>query len=73
MNFISMDVAIPGLNRDFAHSCSMLAADHKILRLFEDTVSPLHRQMDLLERQVSALAKAHDLLLPKLMNGEVVV
>lgn len=73
MTFISTDVAVPGLNRDFAHSRSMLVADHKILRLFEETVSPLHHQMELLKRQVSALAKARDLLLPKLMNGEVEV
>lgn len=73
MNFISTDVAVPGLNRDFAHSRLMLIADHKIRRLFENTVSPLHQQMELLKRQISALAKARDLLLPKLMNGEVVV
>ena len=73
MDFISTDVAVPGLNRDFAHSRSMLIADHKIRRLFENTVSPLRQQMELLKRQISALAKARDLLLPKLMNGEVVV
>lgn len=73
MTFISTDVAVPGLNRDFAHSCSLLVADQKILRLFEETVSPLHQQMELLKRQNASLAKAHDLLLPKLMNGEVAV
>ncbi|TVQ98286.1 MAG: restriction endonuclease subunit S [Desulfovibrionales bacterium] len=73
MTFISTDVAVPGLNRDFAHSRSMLVADQKILRLFEDTVSPLHQQMELLKRQNTALAKARDILLPKLMNGEVAV
>jgi type I restriction enzyme S subunit len=73
MTFISTDVAVPGLNRDFAHSRSMLVADQKILRLFEETVSPLHQQMELLKRQNASLAKARDLLLPKLMNGEVAV
>ncbi|WP_084604494.1 restriction endonuclease subunit S [Desulfonatronum thioautotrophicum] len=73
MTFISTDVAVPGLNRDFAHSRSMLVAEQKILRLFEDTVSPLHQQMELLKRQNTSLAKARDLLLPKLMNGEVAV
>jgi len=73
MTFISTDVAVPGLNRDFAHSRSLLVADQKILRLFEDTVSPLHQQMELLKRQNASLAKARDLLLPKLMNGEVAV
>ena len=73
MTFISTDVAVPGLNRDFAHSRLMLVADQKILRLFEDSVSPLHQQMELLKRQNASLAKARDLLLPKLMNGEVAV
>lgn len=73
MTFISTDVAVPGLNRDFAHSRSILVADQKILRLFEETVSPLHQQMELLKRQNASLAKARDLLLAKLMNGEVVV
>jgi type I restriction enzyme S subunit len=71
MTFISTDVAVPGLNRDFAHSRSMLVAEQKILRLFEETVSPLHQQMELLKRQNAFLAKARDLLLPKLMNGEI--
>jgi type I restriction enzyme S subunit len=73
MTFISTDVAVPGLNRDFAQSRSQLVADQKILRLFEDTVSPLHQQMELLKRQNASLTKARDLLLPKLMNGEVAV
>ena len=73
MTFISTDVAVPGLNRDFAHSRLILIADKKFLRLFEDLVSPMHRQMELLKRQISVLAKARDLLLPKLMDGEMVV
>lgn len=73
MTFISTDVAVPGLNRDFAHSRSLLVADQKILQLFEDTVSSLHQQMELLRRQNASLTKARDLLLPKLMNGEVTI
>ena len=71
MNFISTDVAVPGLNRDFAHSRLLLLAEQKVLRLFETTVSPWHQQIDVLKRQNAALAKARDLILPKLMNGEV--
>lgn len=73
MNFISTDVAVPGLNRDYAHSRPMLVADQKILRLYEDTVSPLHEKMELLKRQASTLANARDLLLPRLMNGGIAV
>ncbi|MDX9745010.1 MAG: restriction endonuclease subunit S [Syntrophales bacterium] len=71
--FISTDAAVPGLNRDVAHGRSLLVAEQKILRLFEDTVSPVHQQMELLKRQNASLTKARDLLLPKLMNGEVEV
>ncbi len=73
MNFISTDVAVPGLNRDYAHSCSILIVDQKLRRFFEDVVSPLHQQIELLKKQYSALTKARDLLLPRLMNGELVV
>jgi len=71
--FINTDVAVPGLNRDFAQSRTILIADHKVILMFEDAVSPLHHQIELLKRQISALAKARDLLLPKLMNGELPV
>lgn len=73
MNFINTDVAVPGLNRDFAHSRSILIADRKILLLFEESVSILHKQMELLNKQNSALFKARDLLVPKLMNGDVAI
>ena len=70
--FISTDVAVPGLNRDFAHSRSILVPADNIYRLYEETVDPLHRQMDVLRKSSVALETARDLLLPKLMNGEIV-
>ena len=71
--FINTDVAVPGLNRDFAHSRSILIAEQKIFRLFEEAVLPLHQQMKLLKCQNTSLAHARDLSLPKLMNGEIAV
>ena len=38
-----------------------------------EVVDPILDQVDLLKSQNSALSKARDLLLPKLMNGEVAV
>lgn len=40
---------------------------------FDNFVSPLFQQIDLLERQSNRLANTRDLLLPKLMNGDVAV
>jgi len=73
MSFISTDVAVPGLNRDFAHSRFLLLPERKIYHLFEETVLPLHQQIDVLQKINTSLEDARDLLLPKLMNGEVAV
>ena len=71
--FISTDVAVPGLNRDFAHSRQILTPSSSYHRLFENTVGPFHQQIDILRRQNAKLERARDLLLPKLMNGEITI
>lgn len=71
MRFINTDVAVPGLNRNLAHSRSILVPDPKIYQLFEEIVIPIHRQMDIFRVQNVSLTKARDLLLPRLMNGEI--
>jgi len=42
-------------------------------RVFREHVSPLHQQWDVLERQTYQLRAARDLLLPRLMSGEIAV
>ena len=71
--FINTDVAVPGLNRDLAHSRTLLIPDNKILALFEQDVVVIHDHIDQLTKYNKALTKARDLLLPRLMNGEVAV
>jgi type I restriction enzyme S subunit len=73
MHFISTDVAVPGLNRDFAYSRPLLLPDRHILRAFLDAVSPVHEQLDKLDAMNEKLRTARDLLLPKLMSGEIAV
>jgi len=72
-SFINTDVAVPGLNRDFAHSCELLIPDARMKSYFEDVVAPMHRQIYGLLKYNETLAKARDLLLPRLMNGEIAV
>ena len=43
------------------------------LREFEDQASTLHKQIRTLHKQNQKLAQARDLLLPRLMNGEIAV
>ncbi|MGE4297909.1 MAG: restriction endonuclease subunit S [Desulfovibrionaceae bacterium] len=73
MSFINTDVAVPGLNRDFAHSRKMLVPDDKISMIFEDLATLIHRQIVCLKDYNFSLALARDILLPRLMNGEVAV
>lgn len=71
--FVSTDVAVPGLNRDYAHSLKINLPSDQLLSLFEETVSPIHKQIYTLGKYNQALTQARDLLLPRLMNGEIPV
>ncbi|MBP6276635.1 MAG: restriction endonuclease subunit S [Limnohabitans sp.] len=73
MHFISTDVAVPGLNRDFAYSRTMLHPPETLLRSFHETVESIHAQLDKLDETTQKLRQARDLLLPRLMNGELAV
>jgi type I restriction enzyme S subunit len=73
MHFISTDVAVPGLNRDFAYSRFLLLPPATLLHAFLDTVVPVHAQLDKLTEMNQKLRAARDLLLPRLMGGEIAV
>lgn len=73
MHFISTDVAVPGLNRDFAYSRPLLHPPVTLLRAFHETVAPIHAQLDKLDEKSQKLRTARDLLLPRLMSGELTV
>jgi type I restriction enzyme S subunit len=47
--------------------------DQKAVRLFEETIGPLFRQVANLTEQNDKLRAARDLLLPRLMSGEIAV
>ncbi len=72
-SFINTDVAVPGLNRDLAHSRELMIAEPKLKSFFEETVNPIHKQIYSLQKYNASLANARDLLLPRLMNGDIAV
>ena len=71
--FINTDVAVPGLNRDFAHSRLLLVPDNKTLALFEQHATEIYEQIDHLTKYNQTLSQARDLILPRLMSGEIAV
>ncbi|MEQ8209408.1 MAG: restriction endonuclease subunit S [Lacipirellulaceae bacterium] len=71
--FINTDVAVPGLNRDYAHSRKVVVPNSTLLDLFERAVAAVQKQIDQLTKHSEFLSVARDLLLPRLMSGEIAV
>ena len=63
--------SVPTLDRKVAHSAKVLVPTRNIAALFDEQVEVLFMHKKLLDQQNSKLAQARDLLLPRLMNGEI--
>ena len=72
-NFLNNDAAVPGLNRNQAHSLLILVPDVNTLRAFESVVEPMFRLRKCLEKRKLNLRQTRDLLLPKFISGEISV
>ena len=71
LNFISSDSAVPGLNRTYAHSLPILQPSSDVAEAFERLIRPVFEKAQQLTDQNAKLAQARDLLLPKLMSGQL--
>ncbi|MCE9684440.1 restriction endonuclease subunit S [Halomonas alkalisoli] len=63
--------AVPTLNRNDVHRIQVLLPPPMLLSLFEEQAMDFYRQVDILTKANERLARARDLLLPKLMSGEL--
>jgi len=70
-NFISGDAAVPGLNRNQAYSLPFILPTPNVLRFFSETIEPIFNLLNLLKRKNDVLRQTRDLLLPKLISGEL--
>ncbi|MCU7960476.1 MAG: restriction endonuclease subunit S [gamma proteobacterium symbiont of Bathyaustriella thionipta] len=57
--------------RDTFKLIPFVVPDKMVVGMFGEHVSPILNQIDILSKETRQLAKARDLLLPRLMNGEV--
>jgi type I restriction enzyme S subunit len=73
VGFQNTDGGVPGLNRDFAYSRKVTCPSGRLRRIFNETVDAMFAQRTSLENYNQKLAQARDLLLPRLMNGEIAV
>jgi len=66
-------VSVPTLDRKTVHRVEVLIPPKSLLAVFDEFVVPLFEQMENLTLQNQKLRTASDLLLPKLMSGEITV
>jgi len=72
-NFINNDAAVPGLNRRQAYSLPLLVPAREVLDAFESILLPIFAQIRVNTLRNAVLRATRDLLLPKLVSGEVAV
>lgn len=65
--------SVPTLDRKAVHRLSVIAPSRKLLELFDEYVEPNFKMMQKLRLQKERLQTARDLLLPRLMSGEISV
>ncbi len=70
-NFLNSDAAVPGLNRDYAHFLPFLLPTKDLLQKFSSIVAPIFSSIYLLEQKNKKLELTRDLLLPRLISGEL--
>ncbi len=63
--------AVPTLNRNDIHGLPVLIPSPKILNQFDSLMMPIFRFKRLLNRSNDILRRTRDLLLPKLISGEI--
>ncbi|MDD2598981.1 MAG: restriction endonuclease subunit S [Kiritimatiellae bacterium] len=65
--------AVPTLNRNDVHRVEVLKPAHQLIEEFESICSITYAQLKILAKTNDKLAQARDILLPRLMNGEIEV
>lgn len=71
LNFINSDAAVPGLSRTQAYSLDVLVPPATLLTEFCELADTFERQAITLQRQIQNLRRTRDLLLPRLLAGQV--
>ena len=65
--------AVPTLNRNHVESFDIRIPPVSVQQSFHDTIEPLIRQRDALDKESACLSEMRDSLLPRLMSGEIFV
>ena len=70
-NFINNDAAVPGLNRYQAYALEILTPPPDLIERFCKLADNFEHQASTLRRQTQNLRRTRDLLLPRLLSGQI--
>lgn len=70
-NFIDTHAAVPGLNRNQAYLNPFVIPPQRLLIQFQEFVEPVFAELRLLRNKNEILREMRDLLLPRLISGEL--
>ena len=73
MYAMNIGAAVPSMTVKILSGMKLLCPNAEILVQFEKVVDPYFSMIELLRKQIESLTEARDMLLPKLMNGEIEV
>jgi len=71
LNFLNSDAAVPGLSRNQAYTLEILVPPAALLTKFCELANTFERQAATLQRQIQVLRRTRDMLLPRLLSGQV--
>jgi type I restriction enzyme S subunit len=71
LNFLNSDAAVPGLSRNQAYTLEILVPPAALLKRFCDLANTFEQQASTLQCQIQNLRRTRDLLLPRLLSGQV--
>jgi type I restriction enzyme S subunit len=69
--FQNTDAAVPGLNRDYAQSRRVVVPPTELIERFGAFAHPIRQQRDALEQANERLGASRDMLLPRLISGQL--
>ncbi len=71
LNFINSDAAVPGLSRNQAYTLELLVPPTTLVEEFCELADTFERQVATLQLQIQNLRRTRDLLLPRLLSGQI--
>lgn len=73
MYSFNIGAAVPSMTVKILEGISLMLPTSEVLLMFENQLSAYYRRLSILNQQIEMLSAARDTILPKLVNGEIII